>query len=82
MKLTVMSNEVYSYVKENGGHIAIPELVEALGRGARSISANVNDLVKKGLVEREKVAGEGEGAKEITYVNLTEAGKTFVPSED
>ena len=82
MKLTVMSNEVYTYVTETGGHIAVSELVEALGRGARSISASINDLAKKGLCVREKVAGEGEGAKEITYVNLTEAGKTFVPSED
>ena len=31
---------------------------------------------------REKVAGEGEDAKPITYVVLTEAGQTFVPSED
>jgi hypothetical protein len=31
---------------------------------------------------REKVKGEGEDAKDITYVVLTEAGKTFVPSED
>ena len=31
---------------------------------------------------REKVTPEGEDAKPITYVVLTEAGQTFVPSED
>lgn len=82
MKLTAMSTEVFNYVKDNGGHIAISELCEALNRGARSINASVTDLTKKDLCVREKVAGEGEGAKEITYVNLTDAGKDFVPSED
>jgi hypothetical protein len=31
---------------------------------------------------REKVAGEGEDAKPITYVVLTEAGMAYVPSQD
>lgn len=82
MKLTEKSNEVFQYVKTNGGRVSIDELVEATGRTARSINANVTDLVKKALCVREKVAGEGEDAKDITYVNLTEDGKTFVPSED
>lgn len=82
MKLTQKSNEVFEYVKENGGKISVDELAEALGRTARSINANVTDLQKKELIVREKVAGEGEDAKDITYVVLTEAGKTFVPSED
>ena len=34
------------------------------------------------LAVREKEAGEGEDAKEITYVVLTDEGKEFVPSED
>lgn len=82
MKLTEKSNEVYSYVKENGGRIAIDEIVNATGRTARSIGANVTDLCKKELAVREKVAGEGEDAKDVTYVVLTEAGMNFVPSED
>ena len=82
MKLTEKSNEVYSYVKENGGRVAIDELCKVLGRGSRSVGANVTDLFKKGLVVRDKVAGEGEDAKDITYVVLTEEGKTFVPSDD
>jgi predicted transcriptional regulator len=81
MKLTEKSNEVYTYVKENNGKVSIDELCEALGRAPRSVGANVTDLTKKGLAAREKVAG-AEGEKEVTYVVLTDAGKSFVPSED
>lgn len=81
MKLTEMSNSVFTYVKENGGKVSIDELVEAIGRSARSIGANVTDLKKKGLCEREKVEVDG-AEKPVTYVVLTEEGKTFVPSED
>lgn len=80
MKLTEMSNAVYTYVKENGGKISIDELCEALGRTARSVGANVTDLTKKGLAVRAKEAGEGD--KEVTYVVLTEEGQNFVPTED
>lgn len=82
MKLTEKSNEVFEYVKNNGGKITVDELVEATGRAARSVNANVTDLKNKGLVIREKVAGDGEDAKEITYVVITDEGKSFVPSED
>lgn len=82
MKLTEKSNEVYTYVKENGGRVSIEEICNATGRNARSIGANVTDLTKKELAIREKVAGEGEDAKDVTYVVLTEAGMNFVPSED
>lgn len=81
MKLTEKSSEVFEYVKGNGGHVSVEEICAATGRAARSISANINDLVKKGLAEREKVEVEGE-EKPITYVNLTEEGKTFVPSDE
>lgn len=82
MKLTEKSSEVFNYVKENNGRVSIPELAAALGRTEKSVGANVTDLQKKGLAVREKVKGEGEDAKDITYVCLTEAGKTFVPTED
>lgn len=82
MKLTAKSNEVFEYVKDNGGKISIDELAEALGRTARSVGANVTDLQKKELVVREKVKGETEDDKDITYVVLTEAGASFVPSDD
>lgn len=82
MKLTAKSNEVFEYVKDNGGKISIDELAEALGRTTRSVGANVTDLQKKELVVREKVKGETEDDKDITYVVLTEAGASFVPSDD
>lgn len=82
MTLTEKSMEIFNYVKENGGRVSVDELAEAIGRTARSINANVTDLCKKELAVREKEAAEEEGAKDITYVVLTEAGKTFVPSED
>ena len=85
MKLTEKTNEIYSYVKENGGRVSMEELVAVTGRTSRSIGANVLDLQKKGLAVREKVAGEtGEDGKAttITYVVLTDEGKEFVPTEE
>ena len=84
MKLTEKSMEVLNYVKENGGRVSVEELAAGLGRTTKSVNANVTDLCseKKGLAIREKVAGEGEDAKAITYVILTDAGLNFVPSED
>lgn len=82
MKLTGMSTQVFNYLKENGGKVSISELATALDRTERSVSANVTDLQKKGLAIRDKVAGENEGDKDITYAVLTDEGKTFVPSED
>ena len=71
MKLTEKSNEVFQYVKSNGGKVSVDELVDALGRAARSINANVTDLQKKGLVTREKVEAKSEDEKAITYVCIT-----------
>ena len=82
MKLTEKSQEVFDYVKANGGKVSIEELCNALNRAARSVNANVTDLAKKGLVIREKVAGEGDDAKDITYAVLTEDGANFVPTAD
>ena len=84
IKLTEKSLEVFNYVKENGGKVSIEELANGLGRTPRSVNANVTDLCseKKCLCMREKVAGEGEDAKPITYVLLTEAGQAFVPAAE
>jgi predicted DNA-binding transcriptional regulator len=82
IKLTEKSLNVFNYVKENGGRVSIDAICEALGLAARSINANVTDLSKKGLVIRDKVAGEGEDAKDITYVVLTDDGAAFVPATD
>lgn len=83
-KLTEKSAEVFNYVKENGGRVSVEELVNATGRTSRSINANVNDLCseRKGLCMREKVKGEGEDAKDVTYVMLTEAGQTYTPANE
>lgn len=83
MKLTEKSMEVLNYVRENGGRVSVEELAAGLGRPPRSVNANITDLCseKKGLAVREKVAVEGAD-KPVTYVVLTEAGQSFVPSED
>ena len=84
IKLTEKSLEVFNYVKDNGGRVSVDELAAGLNRTARSVNANVTDLCseKKGLCIREKVTPEGEDAKPITYVVLTEAGKAFVPAAE
>ena len=76
IKITEKSAEVFNYVKGNGGRVSVEEICEATGRATRSINANVTDLVKKGLAEREKVEVEGKD-KPVTYVCITEAGKAF-----
>ena len=81
MKLTEKSQIVFEYLKNNGGKVSIEELANATGRSARSIGANVLDLTKKGLVVREKEEVEG-AEKPVAYAILTDAGKTFVPSND
>jgi DNA-binding MarR family transcriptional regulator len=82
MKLTTMSSAVLNYVKENGGHITVDELCKALNRVPQSVNANITDLTKKGLVVREKIAPASEDEKGVTYVNLTDAGRDFTPSEE
>ena len=79
MKLTEKSNEIFAYVREAGGRVATAELCSVFGRNARSISANVSDLVRKKLAVRETVTVED---KDLVYVVLTEEGMNFVPSED
>jgi hypothetical protein len=86
MKLTERQNEVYNYIKANGGRVSMDELCAALGSDAKHLNPVVTTLgVKgeraKGLVDYEKVDVEGAD-KPVKYVFLTEAGKTFVPSED
>jgi uncharacterized membrane protein len=82
VKLTEKSMEVLNYVKDNGGRVSIPEITAALGRASdRSTGANVTDLQKKELVVREKVEVEGAD-KPVTYVVLTEDGKTWAPDAE
>ena len=81
MKLTEKSNEVFEYIKANGGRVSIEELANATGRSARSVGANVLDLQKKKLVVREKEEVEG-AEKPVAYAVLTDEGRNFVPSDD
>lgn len=81
MKLTEKSNEIFEYLKANGGRVSIDELANATGRSARSVGANVLDLQKKKLVVREKEEVEGSD-KPVTYAVLTDEGRNFVPSDD
>ena len=81
MKLTEKSNEIFEYLKANGGRVSIEELANATGRSARSVGANVLDLQKKKLVVREKEEVEGAD-KPVTYAVLTDEGRNFVPSDD
>ena len=81
MKLTEKSNEIFEYLKANGGRVSIEELANATGRSARSVGANVLDLQKKKLVVREKEEVEG-AEKPVAYAVLTDEGRNFVPSDD
>jgi len=86
MKLTERQNEVYNYLKANGGRVSMDELCEALHTDAKHLNPVVTTLgVKgeraKGLVDYEKIDVEGSD-KPVKYVFLTEAGKTFVPTEE
>ena len=81
MKLTEKSQEIFEYLKNNGGRVSIDELANVIGRSARSVGANVLDLQKKKLVVREKEEVEGAD-KPVAFAVLTDEGKNFVPSED
>lgn len=81
MKLTEKSQEIFEYLKNNGGRVSIDELANVTGRSARSVGANVLDLQKKKLVVREKEEVEGAD-KPVAFAVLTDEGKNFVPSED
>ena len=81
MKLTEKSQEIFEYLKNNGGRVSIDELAKVTGRSARSVGANVLDLQKKKLVVREKEEVE-DADKPVAFAVLTDEGKNFVPSED
>ena len=82
MKLTEKSMEIFNLVKNGGGRVSVDELCEATGRTPRSVNANITDLCNKELACRDKVPGEGEDAKDVTFVVLTDEGMSFGPSEE
>ena len=81
MKLTEKSQEIFEYLKNNGGRVSIDELANVTGRSARSVGANVLDLQKKKLVVREKEEVEGAD-KPVAFAASTAEGQNFVPSQD
>lgn len=81
MKLTEKTQELFDYVKAHGGRVAALDAVAGLGKEKLiQIQACITSLVKKGLAEYTKV-DEG-GDKPVAYIQLTDEGMNFVPSED
>ena len=76
MKLTEKSANIFNYVKEYG-KVTTKEMADHFGVNGRSISANITDLKKQGLVVREEVM---DGENKLVYISLTDEGKAFDPS--
>lgn len=85
MKLPEKTQETLDYIKAHGGRVSTAELAEGLGVAMNSVTGRVNALCSDKKHEpfayREKVAVDGED-KPITFVQLTDAGMNFIPSED
>lgn len=81
MVLKEKTQEAFDFIKEHGGRVSTAELAEGLGIAVNSVTGRVNSLCKNELAYREKVEVEGSD-KPVTFVQLTEAGMNFVPSED
>lgn len=81
MTLKEKTLEAFNYIKEHGGRVSTAELAEGLGIPVNSVTGRVNSLVRNELAYRDKVEVEGED-KPITFVQLTDAGMNFVPSEE
>jgi len=81
-KLTEKTFEALEYLQAHGGRATTEEMRVALGcEKIASITARVNSLVKHEYAVREKVEVEGED-KPLTYVQLTDAGMSFVQGEE
>ncbi len=81
MKLTEKTQEVFDYVKANGGRVAALDAVAGLGKEKLiQIQSCITSLTKKGLAEYVKVDEGGE--KPVAYIQLTDAGMDFVPSDE
>ena len=82
MKLTEKTQEALDYLQAHGGRATTVEMMEALGcEKIASITGRINSLVKHELAYREKVNVDDED-KPLTYVQLTDTGMSFVPSEE
>ena len=80
MVLKEKTQELFDLIKGNGGRMSTKAMAEELGVKINSVTGRVNSLVKNELAFRDRV-DEG-GDKPVVYVELTEAGINYVPSED
>ena len=83
-QLKEKTQECFDFIKANGGRVTTTEIMEGLGlEKIASVTGRVNALVKAGLAVRDKVDEVDEGGeKPVTYVQLTEEGLNYVPTED
>ena len=82
MVLKEKTQEAFDYIKNHGGRCKTSEIQAGLGlEKIASVTGRVNSLVKNGLAVTED-GGKTEDGKKITYVQLTDAGLNFVPSEE
>lgn len=81
MVLKEKTQEAMDFIQAHGGRVTTAELAEGLGVAVNSVTGRVNSLVKNELAYREKVEVEGED-KPVTYIQLTEAGMNYTPTEE
>lgn len=82
MVLKEKTQEAFDYIKNHGGRCKTSDIQAGLGlEKIASVTGRVNSLVKNGLAVTED-GGKTEDGKKITYVQLTDAGLNFVPSEE
>lgn len=75
MTLKPKSAEILDIVKEQPEGVLLATICEIVGRTPQSVSANVTDLQKKGLVIRRKEMLEDDTM--VTYVEPTEDGLNY-----
>ena len=82
MKLKEKTQECFDFIKSHGGRCKTSEIQAGLGlEKIASVTGRVNSLVKNGLATTED-GGKTEDGKKITFVQLTDAGMNYVPSDD
>lgn len=82
MVLKEKTQEAFDYIKNHGGRCKTSEIQAGLGlEKIASVTGRINSLVKNGLAVTED-GGKTEDGKKITFVQLTDAGMNFVPSEE
>lgn len=81
MVLKEKTQEALDFIKAHGGRCTTAELAEGLSVAVNSVTGRVNSLVKNELAYREKIEVEGED-KPVTFVQLTETGMAYEPTED